>query len=230
MTVSSHPATEELSAYIDEELERRAVEDLDAHLASCLECRHRLEGLRRVVAGLQRIESVAPPPALEEMVLGQLALRPPRTLAERLAARRRGSRRVRSYVGTIFAVVLALVIISLLFTQAVQRRQGAAVEAGEVVPPADSVEWRAGVDRQRIGERLFARTAGGWIEVGVGEPQRVLGANDPERAELLRTLPGLEALAGAGAEGESQTPTRIVLEWRGESVALELSPLAESRR
>ncbi|MGH7400598.1 MAG: anti-sigma factor family protein, partial [Candidatus Rokuibacteriota bacterium] len=59
--MTDHEAREWLSAYLDEALaldERRRVE---AHLATCAECRHELAGLRQTIALLHRVEPVRAP-------------------------------------------------------------------------------------------------------------------------------------------------------------------------
>jgi len=85
--MTCHDAREQLSALIDDALgaeERSAVE---AHLATCAECRRELQRLRGTVALLRAIEPVRAPAGFVDRVLG--AARPvpwPRRLFARCSS------------------------------------------------------------------------------------------------------------------------------------------------
>lgn len=55
-----HPRAE-LSAYLDDQLDRPARERVERHLAQCAACRRELETLRQTVALVRRLPNVAPP-------------------------------------------------------------------------------------------------------------------------------------------------------------------------
>jgi hypothetical protein len=69
--MNRHIATEQLSAYLDAELGLAEMRQLEAHCAACAECGARLASLRRVVAGLGRVERAAPPPELRQQIRRQ---------------------------------------------------------------------------------------------------------------------------------------------------------------
>ncbi|HEY8677214.1 MAG TPA: zf-HC2 domain-containing protein [Candidatus Dormibacteraeota bacterium] len=57
----TEPSLEELSAYVDGELDASARAQLDAHLATCAECRARIEGLRLTVNAVRALPMETPP-------------------------------------------------------------------------------------------------------------------------------------------------------------------------
>ena len=59
--MSGHAKAESLSLSLDAALSRAERRAVERHLEACPECRQRLDGLRRVVAGLGRLQSAAPP-------------------------------------------------------------------------------------------------------------------------------------------------------------------------
>ena len=52
---------DQLSAYIDGELDASAAERLESHLSGCGRCRQEMEQLRATVAALQGLPAVEPP-------------------------------------------------------------------------------------------------------------------------------------------------------------------------
>src|SRR5919197_6434579 len=60
MTMSPHPELEQLSAYLDDELDAAARSALEAHVTSCAECRTTLDALRSTIADLATLPAVAP--------------------------------------------------------------------------------------------------------------------------------------------------------------------------
>ena len=60
MTMNSHPELEQLSAYLDAEMEASERTTLEAHLPSCAECRSTLDALRATVTDLKELPEVEP--------------------------------------------------------------------------------------------------------------------------------------------------------------------------
>lgn len=56
-----HLDTEQLSAYLDREVEAAEERALESHLAGCAACRSRLESLRGVAVRVGRLNQIAPP-------------------------------------------------------------------------------------------------------------------------------------------------------------------------
>ena len=83
---------DQLSAYIDGELDSPAAERLEGHLAECERCRVELEHLRATVAGLRNLPEVEPPRSFalspERVVAPRphLPATPPLAIGARIAA------------------------------------------------------------------------------------------------------------------------------------------------
>lgn len=111
-----------LSAYLDEELSANETARLEAHLETCHACQNRLQALTRVSETLRSLERAAPPPILEELVLGRREVPGARSWSGRLAQMNEASRRTRSTIGLVFAMVLMLVVFVYLFSLAQSRQ------------------------------------------------------------------------------------------------------------
>ena len=61
--MATEPTQEELSAYVDGELEGSARADLETHLGTCSSCRARLEGVSQAVAAIRGLPLETPPRA-----------------------------------------------------------------------------------------------------------------------------------------------------------------------
>ena len=198
--MSGHATAESLSLYLDAALsaaERRRVED---HLHGCPECRQRLDGLRRVVAGLGRLPTAAPPEDLAARVAREIDLR---------GRRRRWGGLVeaglpRPLLGSppmhLLALVLALGAIIYLFAHGLEMRRERPTRivlpgADTVVvepPPPDAAPAASGY-RHLLGGR-FRRAGDVWAEEGLEgrapDSRVTLDAGDagadavPEVAEL----------------------------------------------
>ena len=162
--VSTPCDLEVLSAYLDEELSPGETARLEAHLETCHACQDRLRGLTRVSETLRSLERAAPPPILEELVLGRREVPGARSWSGRLAQMNEASRRTRSTIGLVFAMVLMLVVFVYLFSLAQSRQAPTStvisvtsdhlreaglgmpeltpVLAGDVVDPAAFAAWR----------------------------------------------------------------------------------------
>lgn len=205
--LAQHLAPELLSALVDDELDAAEVREVQAHLGSCLHCRQRLDGLRRVAAGLRDLERAALPASFEVALRRQIALDgAANSLRQRLEAQSLAPRRLAAPVGLGFALVLTLAAIGFLFTHALERRQ----EVSVVVPLSPAgVE---GSTREAAG-RSFVRQGVAWRETGArGAPVRTIGRESAEGHAILAEHPDLELLLDASPE--------VQLIWRGELVAL----------
>ncbi len=204
--MSGHATAESLSLYLDAALpavQRRQVAD---HLDACPDCRQRLDGLRRVVAGLGRLPTAAPPEDLAARVGRQIDLRGRRRRWGRLLA----GGMPRPLVGAppmhILALVLALGAIIYLFAQGVERHRQRptrivlpgtqTVIVGQ--PAALSMAREAGGTVYLLGGR-FHRADGVWIEEGLTErPPDGRVVVDPESAAAI-AVPEVAELVALGA-------------------------------
>jgi anti-sigma factor RsiW len=180
--MSGHATAESLSLYLDAALpaaERRQVED---HLGACPQCRHRLDGLRRVVAGLGRLPTAAPPADLGARVTREADLRGRRSRWHRLLAGGLPVPLVAAPPMHLLALVLALGAIVYLFAQGVERRADRptrivlpGAESLIAEPPAAAAQplqmaRTAGDELDLLGGR-FERRDGVWVERGLaGRP------------------------------------------------------------
>lgn len=218
--MTAHVSAERLSLYLDAALEPAVRRRVERHLEGCPDCRHRLAGLERVVAGLARLPAGAPPADLAAQVGRAIEL-----------DRERGSwldlRLPRPLAGMaslhLFALVLALAAIVYMFALGVERgRQrptrivlpgataGLAVPEGAPAGDAEPLPLRS--DRLRLLGGLFQQVEGVWVEVGLG------GRAPDERIVLRRPLgpdavPELESLP---------SPLRFVVD--GRVVEVEIGP------
>src|SRR5260370_9921142 len=103
--------TDRLSEYVDGELGVADARALEAHLASCGDCRATLEALRRVVARARALDDRAPEADLWPEVATRIGLSP---MAQRGAARvaAPSRRRLSFTVPQLLAASIALVLVS----------------------------------------------------------------------------------------------------------------------
>ncbi len=95
---------DQLSAYIDGELDASAAERLERHLAECGRCRQEMEQLRATVAALQELPAVEPPRS-STLSPERVAPRPQMPVASPLAF---GARIAAAGVAAALAVVLVV--------------------------------------------------------------------------------------------------------------------------
>ncbi len=95
---------DQLSAYIDGELDASAAERLERHLAECGRCSQEMEQLRATVAALQELPAVEPPRSFT-LSPERVAPRPPMPVASPLAF---GARIAAAGVAAALAVVLVV--------------------------------------------------------------------------------------------------------------------------
>lgn len=186
-----HASAETLSAYLDHELHRGEAREVEDHLAACASCQARLDGLRGVVTDLRHLERLAPPSTLGQLVVRRIELEGDRrSLLDRLETHLGGFERQSSFLG-LFALIIALASIILLFAQALEqeRRGTTQVIFQDPEPQTDTVILE-------LADRRLRRLGGVWIEEGVTpdsieetvesetDAHRELVAAHPELAEL----------------------------------------------
>ncbi len=138
----SHAPVEMLSSYLDGELSRERRLRVERHLQDCEECRHRLDGLHRVVQRLEGLGRISPIPYLEQQVLQSAATREQEeSLRDRLE-RGAGRLHIERWVWLpTFGMVVALVTIIYLFSWALQsQNQGLPVVLDVESPASEAPE------------------------------------------------------------------------------------------
>ncbi len=165
MTV--HASLEQLSSYVDAELGKRERDQLENHLSDCASCRGRLDGLRSVVARLERLEQQAPPQELSFLVERRVALEADRRgLGSRLEEMVK-TFFVQPWLTPIFGLVVALALILYLFSFGVARNQQ---RGTRLVVPAPVVESEM---VRMIEGREFTLSGEIWIERGLEQATAV---------------------------------------------------------
>ena len=189
-----HMSLDGLSAYLDQELPPQEAERVEHHLAGCESCQHRLEGLRSVVGGLRDLDRLQPPAFVEESLRHEISLQAKRRSAlwqrlDRLA-------KPRSFNGPLFAMILALATIVVLFSVGLERASQPATEV--IVPPP-------GEPSRAIAGRTFSLIYRGgdsqepptqlWVERGVRfEDARLVETGSDEALALVEEMPELRQL------------------------------------
>lgn len=69
---NTHPSADDLSAYLDHEVDARALGALEAHLEGCPSCRARLAALAQTVGAVRALGPIAAPPAVRAAVYDRL--------------------------------------------------------------------------------------------------------------------------------------------------------------
>lgn len=190
---AAHLSDEMLSAYLDGELSQRRAGTVEEHLEDCTPCRARLDGMRRVVRSLSRLERVTPPPLLAQRVERRVILlgREP-SLVERLEGRLRGLSLDSPMIVT-FAVVLALAAIVYFFSHGVAGRRGDV--ALRVAAPEAASGLMGALDAVEIDGRRLRRDGDTWIEDGSGDAAaEAVDRGSARAAELLRRHPWIDDL------------------------------------
>lgn len=195
--MSGHATAESLSLYLDAALpaaERRQIEE---HIEGCPRCRQRLDGLRRVVSGLGRLPTAAPPEDLAARVVREIDLRGRRSRWSRLLEDGLPGPALGSPPLHILALVLALGAIIYVFAQGLEMSRERSTRI--VLPGAESVILEEPGDlaetpaARTAGDSLFLlgghfyRAEGVWVEEGLAERL-------PDSRVALKTA-GVEAAA-----------------------------------
>ncbi len=198
--MSRHATAEELSSYLDQELEPVRLRLVKSHLAECDDCRRKVEGLRGLVGELQLLERIQLPPALDLYLERRIVLEPRRRdWLESAEGRLRGLV-LQPSLGFTFALVIALASILYLFADWSDLRLRRSVLI--LRPPLPISEAPVAGD---LGGRSFEKFDDQWWESGL-DPQispetiaiEVLAAESEEGARLRLSLPGLEGLLAEG--------------------------------
>ncbi len=171
---------DQLSAYIDGELDASAAERLERHLAECGRCRQEMEQLRATVVALQELPAVEPPRSFT-LSPERVAPRPPMPVASPLAF---GARIAAAGVAAALAVVLV-------------------VDLGDL--GGDGV-----TDEATDPQMMQSEAAEDELEAegGVAAPEEARGAPAAEDAEatFMRDAEAEEAEAPPAAPGEAGQP------------------------
>ncbi len=185
---------EVLSSYVDRELPKEELTEVEAHLEECHFCRGQLERVAGVANALRGLDRIAPPPILEELVLGRLEVRGTRTWSDRLDSMLTPSRRVRATIGPVFATVMMLVLLVFVFSDALVRR---ATQPIVISVPSGAWPPPSGLNPSAVtdsGRQFLTVTGAQWDELARerGASSVLVELNAAERA-------GLSQGPGAGA-------------------------------
>lgn len=197
--MSDHATIEDLSAYLDRQLTRAELLEIEKHLAECELCAKRCEGMRRVMSSLRHLEHLAPPSTLDQTVARRISLRGQRVgLYERLESSLSIFERQSSLLA-LFGVVIALAMFMLFLSVAVERAQNATIPVVFQDPDFLSEE-SLGDDaetRLEVAGRVLLRDGDTWIEEGVDPARvdRVLEADSAAARELIAQHPELAEVA-----------------------------------
>jgi len=201
--MNRHISTEQLSAYLDSELGLVELRQLEAHCAACPECGTRLVSMRRVVAGLGRIERAAPPPALRQQIRRQVIAQPPVHGIRRMFDSLRFllfplGPGLRTAAAMGLALVVGLFALNHLSSvppvsepRALQEDVTVKTGAPLAVPPTTS----------EVAGREFIWTDAGWIQRGLEweTPVARVDAGSPQGQALLTKYSDLKLLLAEGS-------------------------------
>ena len=203
--MNRHVSTEQLSAYLDSELGYAEMRGLEAHCAACAECGARLAAMRRVVAGLGRVDRAVPPPALRQQIRRQaMAEVPAQGMRRALESLRLLLFPPRPALRTAAAMGLALVVglFAVSHNSApdlVLRNEPAPLQ--EVVTVNTGVPLAMLLTTSEVAGREFIWTETGWVQRGLeGEtPVARVDAGSPRGRELLTRYSDLAFLLADGS-------------------------------
>lgn len=209
--MNRHASAEKLSLYLDRQVGAKEGRRIEQHLSECPDCRLRLEGLERVIAGLGEIQRSAPPESLGLRLQSRLSQAAPPFHAARGGGRRLPRVMFQASTLASLGVVLALAVIMLLFLYALQREQSAP-PLGPGVDPSAVSESGAPV-AVVIGGRSFRSVDGGWAESDLSA--EAIAAAAVERRPALEQAsedlrPVLERLRGEVTLRRGDSVVRLV--------------------
>ena len=134
--MSAHASVQDLSAYLDRCLDEPATRRVERHLDLCGDCRERFQGMRRVAEGLRGLGDVEPPAELEQAVARRIRLAGEQEPWLDRLENGLGTFQKQSSTLAIFAVVLALAVMLVLFAQALERARNETIPVYFDDPPA----------------------------------------------------------------------------------------------
>ncbi|HVS00473.1 MAG TPA: zf-HC2 domain-containing protein [Thermoanaerobaculia bacterium] len=226
--MNRHISDEVLSAYLDGEIDTSREPQLEAHLASCTDCKARFTAMRGVVLEIRRAPRLAPPPMLGQRVREEVTAQGGAGALERVWAALSGwpfHPGMRTVMAMTFALAVGLSLVSIerehredLLTAPIP------VEVEEQLPrewvevlPSDEVP--VGKDNAKtttkVAGRVFVLTAdGSWVQQGLEgrEPEARMDARSPQGQAMLTRLTDLGLLLTDGS--------RVVLRYNWETVEL----------
>lgn len=207
----AHPDVEVLSTYLDRELGRREENRVTEHLEGCAECRSTLASLRRVVGRLQDLERLAPPPHLGMQVHRLAALETRRTGPfERME---QGIARInlQSTLVPVFAIVLALVVITYMLSWGVHRQSTQRIPV-DLEPKGGIVSEITPPTERQIAERTFTLLDEVWVEEGLAEVEASLSMSesDPRFRSWLEQAPGMHEVTTLGGRVRLRMDDQVV--------------------
>ncbi len=195
--MSQHATAEDLSAYLDDELEAPRLLRLVEHLGECPGCRERLRRTRRVVGSLRQLERAVPPPLMARTVQRRISLapRPSRGWLDRMEDRLRGTPQGSPLFFTFF-LVACLAALVYFFASEVERAQQprTALIVGKLPQPSPPTGEIAEV--RQLGEQTYELIDGLWRQQGIeqrGADLRIEASSEEGRA-VLRLHPRLTTL------------------------------------
>jgi hypothetical protein len=215
--MNRHISTEQLSAYLDSELGVVEMRQLEAHCAACPECGARFASMRRVIAGLGRVERAALPPGLHQQIRRQVVQEVPvygmrkvfQSLRFMLFPLPPGLR-------TATAMGMALVVGLFAVTHSVVEPVPAPEIEVVTVEPGAQFDWEPATSE--VAGREFVWTETGWVQRGLEKavPAAHVDANSPRGKELLKRYADLRLLLVEGSP--------VVLTYGLQTVEIRVTP------
>jgi hypothetical protein len=224
MIMNRHLSTEQLSAYLDSELGMAEIRQLENHCQACAECGARLASMRRVVAGLGRVERAMPPAALRQQIRRQVITQPP-TYGVRKAF---DSFRfllfpLQPALHTAVGIGLAMVVGLVVLNHEAESLMPPPTRGGrEIVTVQTGAQPGYTFTTSKVANREFFLTDSGWIQRGLEgqKPDTRVEAGSPQGRALLTRCSGLEFLLADGSP--------VVLRYNLETVEIHKMPPARS--
>lgn len=171
------PTDEQLSAYLDGELEASELARVELLLRQSPEAQQRLDALREVVSGLRQMDRLAPPEELAMAVSRRVVVSPASSWSSRLGLPRSYKSLQPSSV-VLSAVVIAMAVIGMLFVQRLAQEEERDPGVGPEVYETQG--------------RLFRLDGPVWIEEGTENKEaRQVGSWTAEGRDLERSFPWL---------------------------------------
>lgn len=207
LATSPEARQELLSAYLDGELRPEEEIRVEEMLDSDPSARRQLEGMRRVVSHMRHVERAAPPQTLDMAVARRIALDGEhRSLLDRIEDGMAGlGGGKQSNLFFLFALVIALAVILLLFSHGLEKAQNGLIPVVFDEPPEVEDADLATARQVVVGGALFQRHADQhvgvlWVEDGLTPYAAAeLVLLDSERGRrLLADHPELRGVAMLG--------------------------------